>query len=104
MHIHAVPPRLPGVRPLTALYDGPLEALVKALREEMRQSGTRTLLGMGHLGGEGDDRLGAASTWRIAELLPAMHAIGVANPTQTDTDHLQRVDAQLRTGKIVALK
>jgi predicted TIM-barrel fold metal-dependent hydrolase len=70
----------------------------------MRLSGTHTLLGMGHLGGEGADPLGAAATWRIAELLPELHAIGIADPTRNDTDHLQRVEAQLRSGKIIALK
>lgn len=104
MHIHAVHPQLPGVKALTDLYDGPVEKLVEALREEMRLSGTTMLLGMGHLGGDADDPLGAASTLRIAQLLPALRAIGIATPTRTDTDHLQRVEAQLRSGKIVALK
>src|SRR5437588_11505281 len=104
MHIHAVHPALPGVKPLTELYDEPIETLVDALREEMRLSGTRVLLGMGHLGGEGDDPLGVASTLRIAQLLPALHAIGVADPLRTATDHLQRVERQLQMGKIVALK
>jgi predicted TIM-barrel fold metal-dependent hydrolase len=104
MHIHAVHPNLPGVKPLTDLYGGPVENLVEALREEMRLSGTTVLLGMGHLGGAADDPLGVTSTWRIAELLPALRAIGIADPTRTDTDHLQRVEAQLRSARIVALK
>ena len=104
MHIHAVHPNLPGVKPSTDLYDGPVEKLVEALREGMRLSGTKVLLGMGHIGGEGDDALGVASTLRIAELLPSLRAIGIADPTRTGTDHLQRVEAQLRSGKIVALK
>src|SRR5947209_643755 len=102
MHIHAVDSRLPGVKPTTNLYTGPLEILVEALRDQMRLSGTRILLGMGHIGGEGNDPLGVASTLHIAELLPALHAIGIADPTRTDDDHLQRVEAQLRSGKIVA--
>ncbi len=104
MHIHAVHPNLPGVKPLTDLYDGPIEKLVEALQEEMQLSGARVLLGMGHLGGEGDDALGVASTLRIAERLPALRAIGIADPTRTGTDHLQRVECQLRSGKVVALK
>jgi len=104
MHIHAVHPNLPGVKPLTNLYDGPIENLVEALREEMRLSGTEMLLGMGHLDSEPDDPLGVHSTLQIAQQLPALRAIGIANPERTDTDHLQRVEAQLRTGKIVALK
>jgi predicted TIM-barrel fold metal-dependent hydrolase len=104
MHIHAVHPNLPGVKALTDLYDDPTDKLVEALREEMRLSGTTALLGMGHLGGEGDDPLGVASTLRIAEALPALRAIGIADPNRTGTDHLQRVEVQLRIGKIVALK
>ena len=30
IHVHAVHPHLPGVRPLTELYDGPIETLVAA--------------------------------------------------------------------------
>jgi predicted TIM-barrel fold metal-dependent hydrolase len=104
MHIHAVHPNLPGVKPLTDLYDGPVEKLVEVLREEMRLSGTSVLLGMGHLGGEAADPLGVNSTLRIAELLPALRAIGIADPTRTDTDHLQGVETQLRAGKVAALK
>lgn len=104
MHVHAVHSHLPGTKPTTDLYDGPRERLVEALREQMRLSGTSVLLGMGHLGGEGDDPLGVSSTLQVAELLPNLHAIGIATPTRSDTDHLQRVEAQLRSGKIVALK
>src|SRR5262249_36227441 len=50
------------------------------------------------------DPLGAASTLQIAESLSGLHTIGVADPNRTDTDHLQRVEAQLRLSKIVALK
>src|SRR5262249_932603 len=104
MHVHAVHPNLPGVKPFTDLHNGPVENLVEALREEMRGSGTSVLLGMGHLGGEADDPLGVDSTLHIAQQLPALRAIGVADPTRTDTDHLQRVESQLRSGKVVALK
>lgn len=104
MHIHAVHPHLPGVKPLTDLYDGPVEALVAELREQMQRSGTKALLGMGHLNGGADDPLGVASTLAIAASLPELHAIGIADPTRVDTDHLQRVEAQLQAGSVVALK
>jgi predicted TIM-barrel fold metal-dependent hydrolase len=70
----------------------------------MQETGTEVLLGMGHMGGTEDDPLGIASTLRIAAFLPALHAIGVADPSRTDTDHLQRVEGQLRSGKVKALK
>jgi predicted TIM-barrel fold metal-dependent hydrolase len=104
MHIHAVNPRLPGVRALPALLEGPPEPIAVALRQQMQDSGTEVLLGMGHLGGSDDDPLGIASTLSIAAFLPALHAIGVADPSRTTTDHLQRVEAQLQTGKVKALK
>lgn len=104
MHIHAVNPQLPGVKTLPPLLDGPPEPVAAALRQQMHESGTHTLLGMGHLSGVESDPLGIDSTLRIAELLPGLHAIGVADPSRTDTDHLQRVEGQLRTGRVRALK
>ncbi|MBA4189304.1 MAG: amidohydrolase [Planctomycetaceae bacterium] len=104
MHIHAVNPQLPGVRHIPDFLSGPLEPLVAILRQQMQESGTEAMLGMGHLGGTADDPLGIASTLRIAELLPVLHPIGVADPTRIDTEHLQRVERQLQSGKVKALK
>jgi predicted TIM-barrel fold metal-dependent hydrolase len=104
MHIHAVNPRLPGARHLPKLLDGPPAEVAAALRQEMHESGAEVLLGMGHLSGSADDPLGIASTLRIAEFLPALHAIGVADPSRTDMDHLQRVERQLQSGNVKALK
>jgi uncharacterized protein len=70
----------------------------------MQESGTAVLLGLGHLNGSVDDPLGIASTLRIAAFLPELHVIGVADPSRTDTDHLQRVERQLQSGKVKALK
>jgi predicted TIM-barrel fold metal-dependent hydrolase len=70
----------------------------------MQESGAEILLGMGHKGGSADDPLGIASTLRVAELLPGLHAIGVADPSRIDTEHLQGVERQLRSGKVKALK
>jgi hypothetical protein len=98
MHIHAVNPRLPGVRLIPALLDGPPEPVAAALRQQMQESGTNVPLGMGHMDGAEDDPLGVASTLRIAEFLPALHPIGVVDPSRTDTEHLQRVERLLRSG------
>ncbi|HYT95163.1 MAG TPA: amidohydrolase family protein [Gemmataceae bacterium] len=104
MHVHAVSPRLPGVKPLTDVLHEPPETVAATLREEMAAAGITHLLGMGHLGGTGDDPLGIDSTLAIAALLPGLHPIGVADPSRIDTDHLQRVEKQLRQGKAKALK
>jgi predicted TIM-barrel fold metal-dependent hydrolase len=104
MHIHAVSPQLPGVKLLPDLLHAPPDAVAAALREEATALGVTHLLAMGHLGGAGDDPLGVESTLRIAALVPGMYAIGVADPSRTDTDHLQRVERQLRQGQVKALK
>jgi uncharacterized protein len=104
MHIHAVNPQLPGVRTLPPLLSGSPGPVAAALRQQMQESGAEILLGMGHRGGSEDDPLGIASTLRIAELLPELHAIGVADPSRVDTAHLQGVERQLRSGTVKALK
>jgi predicted TIM-barrel fold metal-dependent hydrolase len=104
MHLHAVNPRLPGVRAIPEFLEGPPDAVAAVLAAQMRESGMEALLGMGHLAGSDDDPLGIASTLRIAEFLPALYAIGVADPSRTGTDHLQRVERQLQSGSVKALK
>ena len=104
MHIHAVNPQLPGVKTLPEFLDGPPELVADLLRSQMQSSGTTALLGMGHFSEADNDPLGIASTLRVAESLPTLCPIGIANPTRTDTDHLQRVEAQLATGRVIALK
>jgi uncharacterized protein len=104
MHVHAVSPCLPGIKPHTDLLHETPEAVAAALREEMTTAGMTHLLGMGHLQGQGDDALGVESTLALAALVPGLHAIGIADPTRTDTDHLQRAERQLRQGKVKAPK
>jgi predicted TIM-barrel fold metal-dependent hydrolase len=104
MHIHAVDAQLPGVKTLPDYMAGPPEQVAQILRAQMHESGARMLLGMGHLEGTADDPLGIASTLRIAQLVPNLRPIGIADPRRTDANHLQRVESQLRTGKVVALK
>jgi len=104
MHVHVVNPRLPGQRILPRFLDGPPGPVADALRQQMQESETVVLLGMGHLGGDESDPLGIESTLRIADLVPGLHAIGAADPTRTGTDHLQRAEEQLRTGRVRALK
>ena len=103
-HIHVVPPRLPGVGPLSPLLNGPPEALASALRREMQAAGVTTALAMGCCPASDDDPLGIASTLRIAERVPGLYAIGVADPTRSDPGHLRRVEAALAGGRVKALK
>lgn len=104
MHIHVVNPQFPGMKSLSNALDGSPESVAELLRGEMQQSGTVAVFGMGHFSDSIDDPLGIASTLRIAQHLPSLSPIGIANPTRTDTDFLQQVESQLRTGRVVALK
>jgi predicted TIM-barrel fold metal-dependent hydrolase len=104
MHIHAVNPHLPGVKTLPVFLDAPPSEVGAIVREQMTDAGVEIALGMGQFGGEGDDPLGIASTLAIAGHVPGLFAIGVANPTRTDDDHLARVEAQLKRGLVKALK
>ncbi|MCI0461356.1 MAG: amidohydrolase [Gemmataceae bacterium] len=103
MHVHAVSPRLPGLKPDDTLWESP-EQVAVTLRKEMLVCGLTHLLGMGHLQGQGDDALGVESTLALAERVPGLYAIGIADPTRTDSEHLQRAEKQLRAGKVKALK
>jgi predicted TIM-barrel fold metal-dependent hydrolase len=103
-HIHVVPPRLPGVGPLDPLLNGPPEAVADALRQQMAAAGVTQALAMGSWRGGDDDPLGVAATLRVAARVPGLHAIGVADPTRVDADHLRRAAAALSTGRVRALK
>lgn len=104
MHIHCVPPNLPGVGPLHPAFLESVESVALFVRSEMQAAGIRVALSMGSYGGDGDDPLGVERTLEIAQHVPALHAIGIAQPDRTDREHLQRVETTLATGRVVALK
>ncbi|MGO9414199.1 MAG: amidohydrolase, partial [Syntrophobacteraceae bacterium] len=81
-HIHAVKSRVPGSKNPATLLDGSPAAVAAVIKDQMSGSGVEVVLGMGHLGGADGDPLGIASTLKVAELLPELHAIGVADPTR----------------------
>jgi predicted TIM-barrel fold metal-dependent hydrolase len=103
-HVHVVPPNLPGVGPLSPLLEGPLDVLAAALHRQMQAANVTAVLAMGAWGSPPDDPLGVAGTLRVARFVPGVAAVGVADPTRTDPEHLRRVDAALATGQVRALK
>jgi predicted TIM-barrel fold metal-dependent hydrolase len=103
-HIHVVPPCLPGVGSLSPLLEGPVEVLANRLRNEMQQAGVQRALAMGCWNAGADDPLGVAGTLALARQVPGLHAIGIADPSRTDAQHLRRVDQVLATGQVRALK
>ena len=104
VHIHVVEPRLPGEKGTTPMLEEPPDVLAAAIKKEMRAAGITQALGMGCWDAPPDDPLGINGTLRLATLVPGLQPIGVADPTRTQPDHLRRVEAQLKLGKVRALK
>jgi predicted TIM-barrel fold metal-dependent hydrolase len=103
-HIHVVPPCLPGVGSLNPALDKRPEEVAQVLRQEMAAAGVTQALAMGRCGGSDDDPLGVVSTLEIARSVPGLHAIGIADPTRTTPEHLQKAATLLASGHVRALK
>ena len=104
MHIHCVPPNLPGVGSLGMKLRDSIENVAEAVRSEMQAGGFSAALAMGSLSDNDNDPLGINRTLQIAALTPGLHAIGVANPVRCDRDHLRRVEELIATRRVIALK
>lgn len=108
VHVHVVHDHVQGDKPAPgradALLDEPPDVVAVRLRKEMAAAGAAIILGMGRLEAPADDPLGINGTLRVATLVPGLRAIGAADPKATDEAHFQRAEAQLASGKVVALK
>lgn len=104
VHIHAVPPNLPGTGSLAPLLQQPPEVVAAELRREMQTAGVTHALAMGAWNAGDDDPLGINRTLEIAPFVPGLRPIGVADPTRTDAEHFRRVELILASGVVVALK
>ncbi len=106
-HVHVVSPNLPGAGSLAGVLRAPPEIVGSAIRREMKEAGVSAAFAMGEWDAGPDDPLGIAKTLRIANVVPGLRAIGVADPVKGgDPDHLRRVEAALKehAGRVVALK
>src|SRR5215213_7562404 len=103
-HIHVVPPNLPGVGPLSPGLRASGENVARVVREQMLAGGVTHAAAMGAWQADGDDALGVNRTVQIAEAVPGLNAIGIMDPTRADPDHLRRAEAQVRGGRVIALK
>jgi predicted TIM-barrel fold metal-dependent hydrolase len=104
VHIHAVPPNLPGVGPLAPLLRQPPEAVAAELRREMQTAGVTVALAMGAWNAGDDDPLGVNRTLAITPFVPGLRPIGVMDPTRTDDEHFRRAELVLASGVVAALK
>ena len=96
MHIHAVPPNLPGVGPLDPLLKRPPAQVALELNRQMDASETACALAMGSLSDDPADPLGVDATLGIAGRVQGLYAIGIANPHRTEPAFLAAVDEQIR--------
>jgi predicted TIM-barrel fold metal-dependent hydrolase len=106
MHIHVVPPNLPGCGPLSSTLCLPLPERVKVIRRELDAAGIRKALAMGVIPTRGSDPLGVKSTLEVAAKMPEISAIGIMDPTKdpADREHFQRVEKDLQNPRVTALK
>lgn len=104
VHIHAVPPNLPGVGSLSPLLREPIEVLAAQLRREMQTAGITDAFAMGEWTADDDDPLGINSTLAIAPFVPGLRPIGVMDPIRDTPEHFHRVEELLAAGAVVALK
>jgi predicted TIM-barrel fold metal-dependent hydrolase len=104
VHIHVVPPNLPGVGPLRPLLEGPPAKLVAALRKEMAQASMTQVIAMGALPATAADPAGIRATLRLAQDVPGLHAVAVADPTRADAAHFRPIESAIATRQVVAIK
>jgi predicted TIM-barrel fold metal-dependent hydrolase len=91
---------------IVQLYQGPLSKMADRLKAEMNEANIQFAFGMGSLGSEKPDPLGVARTLELAKSVSGLKAIGVADPRQTEPEHLKAVEGQIEQHRerIVALK
>jgi predicted TIM-barrel fold metal-dependent hydrolase len=104
VHIHAVPPNLPGVGSLSPLLREQPEVVAAQLRREMQTAGVTHAFAMGAWQAGDDDPLGVNRTLAIAPYVHGLRPIGVMDPTRTDSEHFRRAELILASGVVVALK
>jgi predicted TIM-barrel fold metal-dependent hydrolase len=104
VHIHVVPPNLPGTGTLAPLLREPPEKVAAELRREMQTAGVTQAFAMGAWNAGPDDPLGINRTLEVVPFVPGLRAVGVMDPTRTDDEHFRRVELVLASGLVVALK
>lgn len=103
-HLHVVPPNLPGVGPLSPALRATPDHVARIVREQMQAAGVTHAAAMGSWDNPVEDPLGVRRTLQVADAVPGLFAIGVADPFKTSPEHLKAAEAQLADRRIVALK
>jgi predicted TIM-barrel fold metal-dependent hydrolase len=108
VHTHPIATLLEGVPakrlPGGEAYPERTEEVARLLRAEMTSAGVTHTLGMPRRSKDEADPLGVAALRQLARLVPGLHPVGFADPERTEARHLARVEEELQTGDIRALK
>jgi len=105
VHIHVVPPELPGVGSLRPRLLNPREQVAQDVAEAMRSAGITQAFAMGAWAPTETDPLGIANTIAIAKLVPGLQPIGIMDPVRGhDRAFLKLVEDELKRLRVVALK
>ena len=96
VHIHAVPPNLPGRARSRPLLREPPEMVAAEIRREMQTAGVDARVRDGRVERRRRRPARHQRDARHRRARPGLHAIGVADPTRTDADHFRRVEARAR--------
>jgi predicted TIM-barrel fold metal-dependent hydrolase len=112
-HVHLVNTRLPGLLDtpvaLAPFVRGDAEGpkrLARKVEEETKKAGVAHALCMPRFQVSDKDPLGIRDTMDIINLVrgPKLYPVGLAHPERFDQDHLDRVEEELKQGKVKALK
>jgi predicted TIM-barrel fold metal-dependent hydrolase len=104
VHIHVVPPNLPGAGSLDRLLQASPDTVAEVVRGQMQRAGVTHAFAMGEWNCVPEDPLGIRSTLAICDKVPGLRAIGIMDPTCSDLGQFERVEKVLQQGVVVALK
>jgi predicted TIM-barrel fold metal-dependent hydrolase len=104
VHLHVVPPNIPGAGSLSPVLKGSTDHVARIVRQQMQQAGVTHAFAMGSFSNDYDDPLGIEATLEIAAQVPGLGAIGIANPGINDQAFIRRCEEHIQAGQVVALK
>lgn len=108
-HVHVVNTNLPGVpvdrAPDGTPLEGALERVAGSIQAQMKEARVEHALCMPRREmNKVNDPLGTEGSRRLAQLVPGLHLIGLADPERCDDKHMASVEAALKKDEVVAFK
>jgi uncharacterized protein len=104
VHIHVVPPNLPGVGSLSQGLRASAENVARVVRDQMMAAGVQAALAMGSMEGGIEDPLGLKRTLEICDKVLGLYAIGAIDPRRTEREYLLAAERAMADNRVMALK